>query len=339
MLDRVARLVVRRRWPVLGLALLALVGAGAFGGGVADRLTGGGFDDPGSESYRADQILEHTFGETQPNLVLLVDAPTGASVDDPAVAAAGTALTQELAGETDVHQVASVLVPRVGAPAAGRRRPPGAGAGVDPGRRRPRRRRDRGALAPLPAGGWARRDHRARGWVVGGLPPGRRHHRPRPAPGRAHHPARHAPVAGADLRLGGGGLAAARRRRVRRHRHVLRAAGAVVVHRRLDLRAEPHDRAGPRPGHRLQPVHRLALPRGAGPRPRHRRVDPAHARRRPAARSCSPRPRWRPRWPPCSCSRSCSCGRSPTPGSPWWRWPPGRRCSCCRRCSPPSARG
>jgi RND superfamily putative drug exporter len=106
-LDRLARLVVRRRRFVLVLALLALVVAGGLGGGVADRLTGGGFDDPGSESYRADQILEHTFGETEPNLVLLVDAPAGTTVDDPAVAAAGTALTQELAGETDVRQVAS----------------------------------------------------------------------------------------------------------------------------------------------------------------------------------------------------------------------------------------
>jgi RND superfamily putative drug exporter len=102
MLDRLAGLVVRRRWPVLLTALGALVVAGAFGGNVADRLTGGGFDDPASASYRADQFLEEHFGVVEPNVVLLVDAPAGTTVDDPALAAAGAALTGELAAEPDI---------------------------------------------------------------------------------------------------------------------------------------------------------------------------------------------------------------------------------------------
>ena len=45
--------------------------------------------------------------------------------------------------------------------------------------------------------------------------------------------------------------------------HVPRPAGARLAHRGVGVLAEPHDRDGARPGDRLQPVRRLALPRGA----------------------------------------------------------------------------
>ena len=49
----------------------------------------------------------------------------------------------------------------------------------------------------------------------------------------------------------------------------------VVAHRGVDLRPQPHDRDGPRPRHRLQPVRRLPLPGGAG---RRVRAEPAVVR-------------------------------------------------------------
>jgi RND superfamily putative drug exporter len=106
MLSRLGRVAVRRRKAILVLAAVAFAVAGSFGGSVAEHLSSGGFDDPSSESFRADAALLDTFGTGTPNLVLLVTAD-GGSVDDPAVAAAGAALTQELAAEPHLTNVVS----------------------------------------------------------------------------------------------------------------------------------------------------------------------------------------------------------------------------------------
>jgi putative drug exporter of the RND superfamily len=97
--------VRRRRWVVAG-TLAAVVVAGALGGGVFGRLSGGGFSDPDAESSRARDQLERVFGAGDPNLVLLVTAEQG-SVDDPAVTAEGTALREELVSEPSVQQASS----------------------------------------------------------------------------------------------------------------------------------------------------------------------------------------------------------------------------------------
>src|SRR5687767_783573 len=106
MLGSLGRFVVRRRVAVLVAAVLAMVVAGALGGGVAAHLSGGGFEDPGAESSRAKRVLEQSFGTRNPNLVLLVTAADG-SVDGPAAAAAGVALTKELASEPGIAQAVS----------------------------------------------------------------------------------------------------------------------------------------------------------------------------------------------------------------------------------------
>lgn len=89
------RIVSRYRWAVLILAVLSLPLAVVFGGPVKAKLSAGGFDDPAAESTQAARILEDTFGAGSPNVVLLVTA-RGGSVDDPAVAERGLALTEEL---------------------------------------------------------------------------------------------------------------------------------------------------------------------------------------------------------------------------------------------------
>jgi RND superfamily putative drug exporter len=106
MLSRLGRFTVRRRKAVLVGATIVFAVAGAWGGGVAEHLSSGGFDDPGSESFKADEALLDTFGTGTPNLLLLVTAE-GGSVDDPAVVAEGTALTQELAAEPHLTNVVS----------------------------------------------------------------------------------------------------------------------------------------------------------------------------------------------------------------------------------------
>ncbi len=107
-LARLAQLTVRRRRLVLVLAGVLFVVSGALGGGVAEQLSSGGFEDPGAESTKAEDFLLDRFqGAGTPNIILLVTVEDARTVDDPAVAATGQALTAELQGEADMAYVAS----------------------------------------------------------------------------------------------------------------------------------------------------------------------------------------------------------------------------------------
>ncbi len=112
MFTALGHLTVRRRRLVLGLTGAFLVLAAVLGSGVFSRLSGGGFDDPSSESSRVERLLEDRFGTGSANLVLLVDAhgdaPAGTpAVDAPDVEAAATRLQDRLAADRDVAEVAS----------------------------------------------------------------------------------------------------------------------------------------------------------------------------------------------------------------------------------------
>jgi putative drug exporter of the RND superfamily len=91
---------------VLVGTVVFFVVAVALGGGVASRLSSGGFEDPSSESTRAGDAIEREFGEQQPDLILLVTAKRG-TVDDADVAAAGSALTARLGSERGVARAIS----------------------------------------------------------------------------------------------------------------------------------------------------------------------------------------------------------------------------------------
>jgi RND superfamily putative drug exporter len=106
MLDRLGHFTVRHRKAVLVGTAVFFVVAAALGGGVASRLSSGGFEDPSSESSRAGDAIEREFGEQQPDLILLVTAKQG-SVDDPEMAAAGRALTARLGSERGVARAIS----------------------------------------------------------------------------------------------------------------------------------------------------------------------------------------------------------------------------------------
>src|SRR6056297_2048314 len=106
MFTRLGHLVVRRRHSVLVLTLIGLVVAIVVGSGVFARLTDGGFDDPASESTRSIAVLEDEFDTGAADLVAIVTADDG-TVDDPAVAAVGRELTDELAALDGTDDVAS----------------------------------------------------------------------------------------------------------------------------------------------------------------------------------------------------------------------------------------
>src|SRR3954451_5542220 len=80
MFTRLGRFTVRRRTGVLVGTVLVLVLAGFLGSGVFSKLSGGGFDNPSSDSTRAERALEDTFDSGSPNYILLVEANDGAAL-------------------------------------------------------------------------------------------------------------------------------------------------------------------------------------------------------------------------------------------------------------------
>ncbi|MER5430632.1 MMPL family transporter [Streptomyces sp. NPDC002588] len=95
----------RPRLTLLAALVLTLLAVLA-GSGVADRLGSGGWEDPAAESTYATKALEREFPDSQPNLLLLVDAGRS-SVDDKAVAAEAVGLTTRLAAEKGIVGVGS----------------------------------------------------------------------------------------------------------------------------------------------------------------------------------------------------------------------------------------
>src|SRR4051812_19342195 len=86
MFARIGRTAATRRWWVVAATIVFLVFAGIWGVGVFGSLTGGsGFDDPHSESARADRILAGPLSRYAADVVVLYESPTR-TVDDPAFA-------------------------------------------------------------------------------------------------------------------------------------------------------------------------------------------------------------------------------------------------------------
>jgi trehalose monomycolate/heme transporter len=81
--DRLGRRVQRWRWPILGTAVLFLAVSIVWGTGVFGRLSGGGFDTPGSESSLAAERIEGSFGRQDAD-VAVVYASNTLTVADPA---------------------------------------------------------------------------------------------------------------------------------------------------------------------------------------------------------------------------------------------------------------
>ena len=97
MLARLGSFIVRRRGTTLLGVLLLTVAAAVFGGGVARNLIAGGFEPAGAESVNAEEVLEESFGQVQPNVVLVVTADDG-DVDSQRTRAAGMEVTEFVAG-------------------------------------------------------------------------------------------------------------------------------------------------------------------------------------------------------------------------------------------------
>jgi RND superfamily putative drug exporter len=106
MLNRLALFTVRRRRWVLSLTVIFIVVASVFGTGAFGVLKSEGFNDPSSESVKAETLLDENIGGGEPNIVLVLSA-NGQNVDSPSLTSQGQALTKQLASISGVDQVLS----------------------------------------------------------------------------------------------------------------------------------------------------------------------------------------------------------------------------------------
>ncbi|WP_256962068.1 MMPL family transporter [Streptomyces sp. NRRL B-24572] len=92
---------------LVALVLTAL--AVLAGGGVADRMGSGGWEDPAAESTYATKALERQFPGSQPNVLLLVDAGGAGTAKAGGAAAGGTALVDTPAVAAEARKLAEKL--------------------------------------------------------------------------------------------------------------------------------------------------------------------------------------------------------------------------------------
>jgi uncharacterized membrane protein YdfJ with MMPL/SSD domain len=71
----------RFRWPVFAVALVAVVCAGVWGLGVFGQLSEGGYNDPGSESARAAELIQSRLG-AQNGDVVVIYTPVSGTIDN-----------------------------------------------------------------------------------------------------------------------------------------------------------------------------------------------------------------------------------------------------------------
>src|SRR5437660_604215 len=105
MFGRIGRFAAGHARAVLVVTVLVMIGAGALGFTAFGKLKTEGFADPKAESSQAQDLINGHFGG-RTNLLLLIAARTG-TVDDPAVKQAGTELTNRLAADSRLTEVAS----------------------------------------------------------------------------------------------------------------------------------------------------------------------------------------------------------------------------------------
>ncbi len=104
-LHRIAALAIAAPRRIIAIAALVMVAAGIFGIPVAKSLSAGGFQDPGSQSAKATQLLGDKFGQGDMQLLITVSAPAGAT-SAPARAVA-TGIVDHLARSAHVANVTS----------------------------------------------------------------------------------------------------------------------------------------------------------------------------------------------------------------------------------------
>ncbi len=105
MFEKLGHSLVRRRKAVLALFFVILIVAGASSALLIPRLSSGGYNDPASQSAKADAYLTTTFHVKDPALALVVDSKT--AVTDATTVADAAALEKAISNEAGVTKVLS----------------------------------------------------------------------------------------------------------------------------------------------------------------------------------------------------------------------------------------
>ena len=106
MLARFGGMLYRTRWLVLSLALLVVAGAAVFGTGLFGSLKSGGFNDPASDSSRAEALLDAKLGGPTADIIILMSNNSIKATDTTFMDAA-TQLLAKLKARPEVASVTS----------------------------------------------------------------------------------------------------------------------------------------------------------------------------------------------------------------------------------------
>ena len=105
MFEKLGQFAVRRKKFALYLFIFSTLLAGVAGSQVFGRLDTGGYSIESSDSFKVYQYITDELKESDPAIVVMVDA--GTDVDDPAVAARAVALEKKMAAESGVAKTLS----------------------------------------------------------------------------------------------------------------------------------------------------------------------------------------------------------------------------------------
>lgn len=94
MFDRLGHFMYKRRKAAVALFLIGILGAGGVGSMVFGKLDSGGYSNPNSDSYKVYDYLHNTLKQSDPTVVLIVDA--GEDVASPDVAQRALALEEKI---------------------------------------------------------------------------------------------------------------------------------------------------------------------------------------------------------------------------------------------------
>jgi len=104
--ESLGNFINRRKKSVLVYFLIGLLFAGLFGFQSFSRFDSGGYNDPNSDSAKAQEILEKEFGVKQPSIVLAVGSKNQ-SIDDSNLTKTAMELEKEIKKDAEVEKVIS----------------------------------------------------------------------------------------------------------------------------------------------------------------------------------------------------------------------------------------
>ncbi len=105
MFEKLGHFAVRRKKFAVIAFVISILVAGGVGAQVFNRLDSGGYSIASSDSYKVYTYIKDTLKESDPAIVVMVDAKT--SVDDPTVATRARALEKKMAQEDGVSKTLS----------------------------------------------------------------------------------------------------------------------------------------------------------------------------------------------------------------------------------------